>query len=156
MLYLMTNRIITCFFLVVIFRNKPKLPPMVKRKVIYTTTNTKIVLSCPNSSKKKSMIRWQNGSVSLNPFSISRQTHGRIRIDTINRLHIKGLRMSDMAIYSCWVQTDLISTTKVMISHGIDPNIHTYITTGGLALTITCVVLVCVCTLCKKARKSNA
>lgn len=143
-------------FLVVIFRNKPKLPPMVKRKVIYTTTDKKIVLSCPNSSKKKNMIRWQNGSVPLNPMSISRQTHGRIRIDTINRLHIKRLRMSDMAIFSCWVQADLISTTKVVISHGMDPNVHTYVTTVGLALLIACVVLVCLCTLCKKVRKSNA
>ncbi|XP_063445227.1 Ig-like V-type domain-containing protein FAM187A [Mytilus trossulus] len=137
-------------------KSKPTLPPMVKRKVTYADTGKSVVLLCPNSSKKNSLIRWQNGSIPFNPLTIKGQTRGRVQIDTINRLHIKGLRKSDTAVYSCWIQAKLVGTVKLIITTGIDPKVHQIITTTGIVLTIICLSLICICTLGNKARKKNA
>lgn len=141
------------FVFIAFYRSKPTLPPMVARKVIYTNKGENLVLTCPNSDEAKSLIRWQNGSFPLNPLTIRRQTRGRVKIDGVNRLEIRGLRFTDMAIYSCWSNSKLVCTIKVIITEGVDKSVHLVITKVGVCLTVVSLVVSSLCSCYSRATK---
>lgn len=129
--------------------------PLVIRRVLYEPINKHLILSCPRSKKYKSLIRWQNGTLVLNPLTIKRQTRGRVFLDSINRLHIRRLRMTDTAPYNCWSSKVHIATIKVIVTDARNAvKIKEYITYSGLFLTVFSIFLICVCVFCKKKKKT--
>ncbi|XP_061168095.1 Ig-like V-type domain-containing protein FAM187A [Saccostrea echinata] len=137
-------------------KKPPTLPPMVVRKVLYEPVNKHLILKCPKSQKSKALIRWQNNTIVLNPLTIRRQTRGRVFIDTINRLHIRRLRMTDTAPYNCWSSTVHLATIKVIVHEAYnDIKIKEYITLTGLGLTIFSISCILICTVCKGRKKKK-
>lgn len=138
------------------YRSKPKLPRMVIRRVLFEPVNKHLILACPKGGEKsKALIRWRNNTIVLNPLTIRRKTRGRVFMDSINRLHIRRLRKSDSAPYNCWKSTTLIATIKVIVTDANnDTKVKEIITYTGLCLTIFSIFLICVCTFCKKKKKT--
>ncbi|XP_069125696.1 Ig-like V-type domain-containing protein FAM187A [Argopecten irradians] len=135
-------------------KERPPLPPMVKRKVLFEDTRKSVILKCPVKPGQTSLIRWQNGTVNINPLTIRRQTRGRVRTDSANRLHIRALRLYDSAPYNCWVKRRLVATIKLIVSEAMNENIKDYITYAGLGLTIFSVTLVCCCVFSGRNKKT--
>nr|KAI8750364.1 Ig-like V-type domain-containing protein FAM187A isoform X3 [Biomphalaria glabrata] len=77
---------------------KPALPPLIKRKVLYEPQNSHLVLHCPGELEV-GMIHWTRGERQIDPGSIKRQTRGRVHVDSRNQLHINQLLISDTAVY---------------------------------------------------------
>ncbi|KAK3089155.1 hypothetical protein FSP39_001328 [Pinctada imbricata] len=135
-------------------KDKPTLPPMVIRKVVYEEAGKHLVLKCPGKSEAKSLIRWQNGSVVLNPLTIKRQTRGRVFTDTINRLHIRVTRLFDSAPYNCWAGKRHVATIKVVVTKPINKNLKNNITYAGLLTTVISITIICICVCKNKAKKT--
>ncbi|GFO05314.1 Ig-like v-type domain-containing protein fam187a [Plakobranchus ocellatus] len=79
-------------------KEKPILPPLVKRKVLYEPVNSHLVLACPGDLDKF-LIHWARGLRTVDPSYIKRQTKGRIWLDFHMRLNFKPLLLSDTAVY---------------------------------------------------------
>ena len=126
---------------------------MVIRKVFYEETKKNIVLECPSTSQSSATIRWQNGTTVINPMTIRRQTRGRVKVDSVNRLHIHSLRLYDTAAFNCWIKRRHVATIKLIVTEAFNHNIKDYITYVGLGMTIVCMVLVCCCVCCGKQRQ---
>ncbi|XP_021351112.1 Ig-like V-type domain-containing protein FAM187A [Mizuhopecten yessoensis] len=135
-------------------KDKPPLPRLVKRSVIYEETGKNIILKCPTKPNEDSLVRWQNGTVVINPLSIRRQTRGRVRMDSANRLHIRALRLYDSAPYNCWLKQRHVATLKVVVVQAMNHNLKDYITYAGLCLTILSVTLVCLCVFSGRNKKT--
>ncbi|KAL5018654.1 hypothetical protein ScPMuIL_004376 [Solemya velum] len=95
-------------------KDKPKLPPMVKRKVRYEDSGKHLVLLCPRK-ESGGLIRWQNATRVINPMTIRRQTRGRISIDSQSRLHIRKLRRADQAHEASRPGYSTISSTDPVV-----------------------------------------
>ncbi|XP_060076776.1 Ig-like V-type domain-containing protein FAM187A [Ylistrum balloti] len=135
-------------------KEKPTLPPMVKRSLIYEVTRKNLILKCPVKPDKTSLVRWQNGTVIINPLNIRRQTRGRVRMDGANRLHIRALRVYDSAPYSCWLKRRHVATIKVIVTEAMNSSLKDHITYAGLGLTILSMTLVCLCVFCGRNKKT--
>ncbi|KAK0069564.1 Ig-like V-type domain-containing protein FAM187A isoform X3 [Biomphalaria pfeifferi] len=77
---------------------KPALPPLIRREVLYEPQNSHLVLHCPGELEVD-MIHWTRGERQIDPGSIKRQTRGRVHVDSRNQLHINQLLLSDTAVY---------------------------------------------------------
>lgn len=126
---------------------------MVDRTVIFAKTGEILVLRCPDYSEKHTLIRWQNGSIPLNSLTIQRQTRGRVHIDSINKLHIKGLRQTDTAIYSCWGGNTLFSTIQVIMTDGAADDASVVIQKIAIVLTVICLILAVILAVRSRMRK---
>lgn len=127
---------------------------MVKRSLVYEVTGKNLVLKCPTKPESAALVRWQNKTIAINPLTIKRQTRGRVRLDSVNRLHIRSLRLYDSAPYNCWIKRRHVATIKVVVTKGMNKNLTEYITYAGLGLTIISVTLVCCCVFCGRRRKT--
>ncbi|KAK3612396.1 hypothetical protein CHS0354_031990 [Potamilus streckersoni] len=114
--------------------SKPTFAPLVKRQVLYEEAGKHLVLKCPGSDSSK--IRWQKAEIIINSATIRYQSHGRLWIDGLNRLHFRRLILRDSASYICWEWKRHVATMKVVIYKPFDPRIRTYITYGGFLASV--------------------
>ncbi|KAL8566775.1 hypothetical protein ACOMHN_005726 [Nucella lapillus] len=77
---------------------KPQIPTMVKRRVIFEPEGKHLVLQC-SDVERGAGVRWMRGKRRVDPLSIKRQTAGRVWVDSANRLHIALLLLSDTSVY---------------------------------------------------------
>ncbi|XP_067677395.1 Ig-like V-type domain-containing protein FAM187A [Haliotis asinina] len=134
---------------------RPKLPPMVKRKVQYHEAGIHLMLKCPSDEGDDgSIVRWQRGKRQIDPLSIKKQTRGRVYVDQENQLHIRRLFISDTAPYNCWILKRHVATIKVIVIKKFDANIKDYVSYGGFILTGIAVTLVCLCVCCRRGQKT--
>ncbi|XP_036369572.1 Ig-like V-type domain-containing protein FAM187A [Octopus sinensis] len=121
---------------------KRKLARPVIRDVIYTTKGSDVIIRCRTD---EDIIRWQNRSAPLKHFLESRKTRGRVFIDVTNSLHIRNTQFTDTSIYSCWKETLLLQTTKLVVTEPMPDSADPYIiyslcgiTIFGLLMTTCC------------------
>ncbi|RUS80513.1 hypothetical protein EGW08_011734 [Elysia chlorotica] len=79
-------------------KDKPSLPPIVKRKVFYEPEKSHLVLKCPGNLERP-LVHWARGERTVDPSHVKRQTKGRVWLDTKVRLHFSPLLLSDTAVY---------------------------------------------------------
>lgn len=132
----------------------PKLPKMVKRKMIYEKRGRRIKLDCPHGRKGDIAVRWQNGSQTLNALTVRRESRGRIVIDPLNNLRIRRLKMYDTAAYSCWIDGEHIATIKIRVIARMKRSYKDYILLAGFIAVF--LILFCVgCAVCRAQRKRS-
>ncbi|XP_055884865.1 Ig-like V-type domain-containing protein FAM187A isoform X2 [Biomphalaria glabrata] len=132
---------------------KPALPPLIKRKVLYEPQNSHLVLHCPGELEV-AMIHWTRGERQIDPGSIKRQTRGRVHVDSRNQLHINQLLISDTAVYNCWCKNRKVASLKVIVVDGENTRLKLYISYGGLVTTTIGSFLIVFCICCKKSDKN--
>ncbi|KAL3876481.1 hypothetical protein ACJMK2_034324 [Sinanodonta woodiana] len=133
--------------------SKPTFAPLVNRQVLYEEAGKHLVLKCPAADSSK--VRWQKAELIINSATIRYQSHGRLWIDGLNRLHFRRLILRDSASYICWEWTRHASTMKVVVYKPFDPRIRTYITYGGFVATVLVVFIICFCGCLKRTGKTG-
>ncbi|XP_076441091.1 Ig-like V-type domain-containing protein FAM187A [Babylonia areolata] len=123
---------------------KPPIPTMVKRRVIFEPEGKHLVLQC-SDVVRGSGVRWMRGKRRVDPLSIRRQTAGRVWVDSANRLHIALLLLSDTAVYNCWERQRHVVAIKVMVVDGFSEQMKNYITYAGFGITILATLIACCC-----------
>ncbi|KAK3767082.1 hypothetical protein RRG08_017956 [Elysia crispata] len=79
-------------------KEKPTLPPIVKRKVFYEPEKSHLILRCPGDLDR-SLVHWARGQRTVDPAHVKRQTQGRVWLDSSVMLHFDPLLLSDTAVY---------------------------------------------------------
>ena len=131
---------------------KPDLPKVVKRRVIYEPENSHLVLKCPGDLTTD-QIRWQRGRRDVDPLTIRRQTNERVWVDQQRRLHLAPLLLSDTAVYNCWEKDRRVASIKVLVVDEITEELKLYISYAGLAVAVLGTVLLLVCLCCRRRNK---
>ncbi|XP_059151292.1 uncharacterized protein LOC131937708 [Physella acuta] len=135
---------------------KPQLPPLVKRKVLYEPLQSHLVLHflhCPGDLDV-SVVHWARGERGVDPASIRHQTKGRVWVDSLSRLHINPLILSDTAVYNCWCKKRRVASIKVLVVNESNKKIKHYISFCGLITTCFGSFLFVFCICCKKSDKN--
>ncbi|XP_023241586.1 Ig-like V-type domain-containing protein FAM187A isoform X2 [Centruroides sculpturatus] len=131
----------------------PTVPPIVARETIYQSEGSYLKLECPGNTGV--YLTWRNESWVLNPSYVHIKTKGRVMIDFINTLHIRQLRASDTAVYSCWEDNRLVGTVRLYVTSPI-PRKEVSISALNLCLLATFLVILYVTIMVIKNRKLTA
>ncbi|XP_077863107.1 Ig-like V-type domain-containing protein FAM187A [Saccoglossus kowalevskii] len=141
---------------------KPTLPPMADRKTIYQETDGKATMLCPGGGVGVA-IRWQRNKQILLMKALKNDiiedesgTQQRIVIQGANTVHVHKLKKSDSAIYSCWLEGQLLATVRIVVTDPIvvDDGIKGYLMYSGIPLVGVVVFLMFVSVI--KNRKNEA
>lgn len=81
-------------------------------------------------------IHWQIGDKNLIPEIISKESNGRIFISITDRIHIKTARVSDSNVYSCWQQSELAGTIRLVVEKKIELNFLQHIMLLGIVVIL--------------------
>lgn len=129
-------------------KEKPVLPPLVRRKVFYEPEKSNLVLLCPGRLDSK-LVHWARGQRTVDPAHVKRQTKGRVWVDLLARLHFKPLIQSDTAVYNCFEKDRRVASIKLLVVDQRNQDIKHYISYAGLALVIIGSIYFLFCICCK-------
>ncbi|BFY99318.1 hypothetical protein BsWGS_02358 [Bradybaena similaris] len=134
-------------------KEKPLLPSLVKRKVMYEPEKSHLVLNCPTKANPN-LIHWARGEREVDPVDIKKLTKGRVWVDSLTRLHLSPLLLTDTDVYNCWKKQERVASIKLIVIDSINEKIKHYISYAGLVVTVvgSLICLFCIC--CKKSDKN--
>ncbi|KAG8185085.1 hypothetical protein JTE90_029697 [Oedothorax gibbosus] len=119
----------------------PKLPALVKRATVYEEIGKNVILSCPGN-KENSFPIWRNDSYVINPSKVHILSNGRVKIDIGNNLHIRKLRYSDTAVYSCWENSALRGTIRLQVLKKSVESYRVHILNIGTLFTFLTILMI--------------
>ncbi|XP_065171309.1 uncharacterized protein [Atheta coriaria] len=115
----------------------PPTTPEVERVVQYEKRDTNVLIVCPGNLNSDSPIKWLVQGKEIIAEVIAEESHGRIYISLLERIHIKKSKVSDSNLYSCWQNNELAGTVRLIVENKMKLTFNHHIMLFGMLLILS-------------------